>query len=125
LRQPRACESELALDRRAADHGEGDALRDVGGRDVHRAEERRAHRARPLALGPVHPEVADERVVLAEQVGEADRLAGLVGERIVARRAPGRQGAAPRGDALDLAPEIDLPGEQRGARLAVSALSLG
>ena len=82
-----AGEGELARDRRAADDGDREALLDVGRRDVERADERGAHRAGPLALGPEHPEIGEERVVPAEQVDEADIVALLVEEAIILRDA--------------------------------------
>ena len=114
-----AGEGELARDRRAADDGERDPLLDVGRGNVERADERGAHRAGPLALGPVHPEIGEQRVVPAEQVDEADLVALLVEEAIILRDRTRRQRAALRGDALDLAAQLDLLGEQGGARLAI------
>jgi hypothetical protein len=57
--------------------------------------------------------------VPAEHLGEADGLAGLVAKAVVARLATGRQRAPLRRDALDVAPELDLLGEQRRARTPV------
>ena len=67
-----------------------DALREVAHRRVERAEEGRAHRAGPLALRAEHPEVGDQRVVRAEQVGEA-------AARAPARRGSGSRAASPPG----------------------------
>jgi len=116
---PLAGEGELARHGRAGDRREGGPLPEVAQRNVDGAEERGAHRTRPLALGAEHPEVGDERVVPAEQVGEADRPAFLVEKRVVAGRAAGRQRAPHRRDPLEVPAQLDLLGEQRGAGGAV------
>ena len=61
----------------------------------------------------------------AEQVGEFHGPAVLVLEVVVARLAAERQGAPLRGDALDVAPQVDFLGEQRGARAPVLVAVVG
>ena len=77
-----------------------------------RAHERRAHRARLLALRAEHVAVDDQRLLVAEQVGERD-LAALAFEFVFLRHlAARRQRAAQFRDALDVAAQLDLLGEQ-------------
>ena len=57
--------------------------------------------------------------MLAEQIGEAELVAVLVEEAIVLRFAARRQRAALRGDALDVAAQLDLLGEQAFTGVAI------
>ena len=77
--------SEWALNGGAADHRHCDTLRQIARRRVKRIEMRCAHRARPLALRAVHPEIADQRVMIAKQIGKAMLLIVLVAELVVRR----------------------------------------
>src|SRR5688500_679387 len=79
---------------------------------VERADERGAHRAGPLTFGTVHPEVGEQRIVLPEQIRETPFGALLVEDAIVASSAIGRRVAAEGGDALNVAPQVDLLGER-------------
>ena len=113
------------LDRRARDHREGDTLPDVACFAIPRAHQRRAHRAGAIALRPVHVAVEDERLLVAEQVGEAD-LAVLALEAVVAGDlAARRQLAALLGHPFDLPAKLDLLGQQRIARLPVVVALIG
>gem|GEM_PF-5101968 len=53
-------EGELAFDRAARQYLVGDALLDVGGIAIDRADPVGTHRAGPFAFGPIHPIVADQ-----------------------------------------------------------------
>src|SRR3546814_5048727 len=86
---------------------------DVCSSDLERADERRAHRAGPLTLGAVHPEIGEQRVVAAEQVVEAEVAPLGVEETIVFRLGPRWQRAAVLGDALDMAAQFYLLGKDR------------
>ncbi len=97
---------------------ERDALLEVARLAVPRAEQRRAHRARPLALRPEHVAVDDERLPVAEQLREIARAA-LALEAVAARHLAARRQRAPqRGHPLDVPAQLDLLDEQRGARAA-------
>src|SRR3546814_5182216 len=106
-------------DRRAPHDRECEPLLDIGRGRVERADERRAHRAGPLTLGAVHPEIGEQRVVAAEQVVEAEVAPLGVEETIVFRLGPRWQRAAVLGDALDMAAQFYLLGKQIGARAAI------
>src|SRR3569833_39649 len=114
-------ERDEPLDRRARDDRERRALHDVIRLAVPRAQQRRAHRARPLALRAVHVAVDDERLLVAEQAFEIDGP-GLTDEAVVLHDGARRQRAPHLGDAFDLAAQLDLLREQRGARATVSSV---
>ena len=83
-------------------------------------EQGRAHRTGPLALRAEHVVVDHERVVLAEHLGKTDCAAILGSEGIVLRDlAAGRERAPLFRDALGVAAQLDLFGEQGHACLAV------
>ncbi len=111
--------------RAAAEDFERDALLDVVGVAIDAAEPVGAHRAWPFALRAEHPEIGDERIMIAEQIGEADILAILVAEAIIlVDHRPRRQRLALFGKPGEMAADLDLLGQQRPARAAAySALS--
>src|SRR5205085_4385125 len=115
LPAPLLGEGREPLHRRARHDRERDALPDVAGLPVKRAQERGAHRAGPLTLRPEHVAVDGEGLSVAEQLAEA-RRAILALEAIVFRNLPARrQPSAQLGDALDVPAELDLLGEKRVA----------
>src|SRR3954453_12764348 len=67
-----AGEGELPGHGRTPDHRHRDALRDVARRHIERAQKRRAHGTWPFPLGTVHPKIGDQRIVVAEQAGQAN-----------------------------------------------------
>ena len=113
------------LDRRAGDHRERDALRDVGGIALEGTEKVGAHRARPLPLRPEHEAVDGERLLVAEQLREAQRPVFALEPVVADHLAAGRQGAPHRGDPLEMAAELDLLDKQRCPRGAVFGALVG
>jgi hypothetical protein len=87
-------------------------LADVGGVALPGVQEIGAHGAGALALGTEHVAVDGKRLLVAEQPGDIG-LTVLTLETVVAAHiAAGRQGAALGSDALDVAPQLDLLGEE-------------
>ena len=99
---------------------------DVAHGNVEGAQERGAHRAGSLALRPEHPEIGDESVVPPEQGREGDRPPLLVAKLVIpSDLAARRQRPALRRHMLDVAPELDLLGEQSGAGGAIFGAVVG
>src|ERR1700730_12154908 len=120
-----ALECGQTLERRPRHDGERDALLNVRHFAVPRRQQRRAHRARPLALRADHIVVDDKRVLGAEQVGERRRpLLSLEGI-VLLDLAAGWQAAALFGDALDMAAQLDLLDQQRLAGAAIFGTLVG
>src|SRR5438067_3162801 len=113
------------LDWRARHHRERDALLNVRHLAIPRAQQRRAHRARPLALRTEHVTVDHERILVAEQIGERCRSLFALESIILFDLAARRQPAALLGDALDMAAKLDLLSQQRFARTAIFGALVG
>src|SRR6202790_4358106 len=120
-----ALESEKPLDRRARHHRQRDALLNVGHLAVPGRQQRRAHRARPLALRAEHVVVDHERIFVAEQIGKGGGPGFADKSVILLDLAAGRQFAALLGDALDMAAKLDLLRQQRLAGAAIFGALIG
>jgi len=114
-----------ALEWRARDDGERDPLADVGRIALPCAQCIGAHRARTRALGPEHVAIDAEGLLVAEQPGEIGRAVFAFKAVVADHRAARRQRAALGGDALDMATQFDLLGEQRGAGGAIFGAFIG
>src|ERR1700724_2201249 len=88
-------------------------------------EKVRASRAWPFPLGPVHEAVNRQRVLAGLEQRRELHLPAIPIELIILRdHAASRQRSALGGNALDLAPQLHLLGEQSVARGAIlSALA--
>ena len=75
-------EGELTLDGAAAEDLQRHPLGDIRAVAVQPAEQVGAHRARALPLRPVHPEVGDQGLLVAEEVAQRELGAGGVPEAI-------------------------------------------
>src|SRR6202030_1822902 len=98
---------------------------DVGQLVLPRAHERGTHRARPFALRPEHVAVDDQRLLVAEQIGERRRSPFTLEYIILFALAARRQGAALLGDTLDVAAKLDLFRQQRLAGTAIFGAFIG
>ncbi len=76
-------ERKLKRHRRATDDCQRGALFEIDGGVVQRAEQRCAHWTWTVAFRPIHPEIGNELVVPAEHVGQSDRLALLIEQRVI------------------------------------------
>ena len=106
-------ERHLPFHRTAPENGQRHALLQVVGVGVQRTEQVGAHRAGPLALGSVHPEIGDQRLLVAEQVAEADLRAVHILEAIILLDGRARRQLSPLlGDAVDMPLQFDLLRQQ-------------
>jgi hypothetical protein len=115
-----------ALDRRAGDHREGDALVEMLELAVDRVDERRAQRAWSLDLRAVHEAVQQQRVAPgAEQLRQPHRAHHILAarallEQIVARNhSSGGQRPPLCGHLLGVPSQLDLSAQQLLASGAV------
>ena len=122
---PLARESDLARHRRATDNCQGNALFEIDGGNIERAEQRCAHRTRPFALRTIHPEIGDKRVVLSKHVDQPDPRALLIEKLIRGRLATMRQRSTLLCHPLDMTTELNFFHEQRRARHSVSGAVVG
>src|SRR5699024_6287678 len=75
-------EPELPVDGAAAEYLQSHPLLDIRSIAIHGAQPVGAHGTGPLSLRAVHPEVRDERVLVAEEIDEPDLERVLVLESI-------------------------------------------
>src|ERR1700687_5257263 len=120
-----ALEDQQPLDRRPRHHRERNALLNVRHLAIPCAEQRRAHRARPLSLRAIHVVVDHEGVLVAEQLGERCRSVFACEGIVLVDLAARRQRAALFGDALDVAAKLDLFSQQRLAGAAIFGALVG
>src|SRR5262249_18426446 len=104
---PLAREGKLARHRGAANDRHRQPLFDIDSRYVHGTQKRGAHRAWPLALRAIHPDVGEKCVVAPKQIGEPKLLVVLVAKPIVLGFSARGKFAAERRDAADLAAKLD------------------
>jgi hypothetical protein len=104
---------------RAGDHGQRNALADVGGVALPGTQEIGANRAGAFTLGAEHVAVDGERLPVAEQAGKIDDTLFALEAVIAGHGATRRQGAPLCGHSFDVTAQFDFLGEQGCPRRAV------